>query len=305
MATSDECAVVSTTTLPISDFGFDPDAGIIRLEVLATTSGRLAFSGQSVLDGHQIFWDRLNAEGGVGGKYQVELVVRDNAFNPEQNIAVYNEIKDQVLAFSSMLGTPSTATIFEDADQQDILVMAGSQASQWSMARNVVLNLATNTFFAQFANAPFWAMEIADPPVITAATRVGIIHQADDYGQDCKDGYDFAHANLGFRAVYTAIHAPFDTEFSAQVGGARAAGVDILFVCSTPTALGPIIGTAAAIQYFPTILGSSASYVDGLAAALGGGDPAAGVGLFNVFPYYNLGTTTPWEASVPGIVTMR
>jgi ABC-type branched-subunit amino acid transport system substrate-binding protein len=291
--------------MPTGDFGFDAETGTIKLGVLASTTGPIADIGQTLLAGHQAYWAFVNSQGGVLGTYPVELVVRDNAYNPEQNVTVYNEIKDEVLAISSALGTPTTATIFEDAAANDILVAAGSLASQWALTDNVILNLGANTYFAQFANAPYWAMEIADPPVITADSVVGIVYQADDYGADCKNGYDFAQQNLAFNAAYEATYAATDTDFSAQIGGAQAAGVDVLFVCTLPTALATMAGTAAALQYFPALFGSSPSYINVLNAALGGGDAAAGAALFNTFPFYNLGTSAEWEEDLPGMNLMR
>jgi ABC-type branched-subunit amino acid transport system substrate-binding protein len=289
----------------VFDFGFDEATGTIKIGALAAITGPIPGIGASVLAGHQVYWDKVNANGGIAGIYPVELVVRDNAYNPETNVVVYNEIKDEVLGFSTALGTPTTATIFEDAAAASIIVAAGSLASQWALTSNVPLNLGANTYFAQFANAPYWAMEVADPAVITADSVVGIVYQADDYGQDCKNGYDFGQENTGFNAAYEATYAPTDTDFSGQIGGAAAAGVDVLFVCALPTALATMLGTAAAIEYSPAVLGSSPSYNPALPGALGGGDEAAGLALFGSFPYYGLGAGPTFEDDTSGMADLR
>lgn len=298
-----------TTEAPMAplafDVGFDEATGTINLGVLAAITGPIAGIGQSVLAGHKVYWNSLNANGGVAGMYPVNLVVKDNAYNPETNVLVYNEVKDEVLAFSSVLGTPPTATIYEDAATQNILVAAGSLASQWALTDNVVLNLASGHYFAQFANASYWAMNIADPPVMTADSVVGLIYQADDYGQDCKNGYEFGQANTGFNAAYEATYAAGDADFSAQIAGAQAAGVDVLFVCTVPPSLGPMLGTAAALTYSPTVFGSSPSYNPVLPGALGGGDEAAGLALFGSFPYYGLGAGPTWEDDTNGMAALR
>jgi len=287
------------------DVGFDEATGTIKVGALAAITGPIAGIGASLLGGHQVYWAGVNANGGIAGVYPIDVVVRDNAYNPETNVIVYNEIKDEVLGFSSAIGTPTTATIFEDAAAANIIVAAGSLASQWALTSNVVLNLASGTYFAQFANAAYWAMEVADPAVITADSVVGIIYPADDYGQDCKNGYDFGQENQGFNAAYEATYAPTDTDFSGQIGGAAAAGVDVLFVCTTPTPLATMLGTAAAIEYSPAVLGSSPSYNPVLPGALGGGDEAAGLALFSSFPYYGLGAGPSFEDETPGMADLR
>ncbi len=297
----------TTTTGPMGDMlaydvGFDPETGTIKLGALAALTGPIPGIGASVLNGHRVYWEEVNANGGIAGMYPVEVVIRDNAYNPETNVVVYNEIKDDVLAISTALGTPTTATIFEDAAAENILVAAGSLASQWALTSNVVLNLGANTYFAQFANAPYWAM---NEGIITEDSVVGIIYQGDDYGQDCKNGYDFGQANTGFNDAYEATYAATDTDFSAQIGGAAAAGVDVLFVCALPSALATMLGTANAIEYFPTVLGSSPSYNVVLPSALGGGDEAAGLALFGAFPYYALGAGPEFEDDTPGMNQLK
>lgn len=289
----------------VFDVGFDEATGTIKVGALAAITGPIAGIGAALLDGHKVYWEKVNANGGVAGIYPIEVVVRDNAYNPETNVIVYNEIKDEVLGFSSAIGTPTTASIYEDAAADNILVAAGSLASQWALTSNVVLNLGAGTYFAQFANAAYWAMNMADPAVITADSVVGIIYQADDYGQDCKNGYDFGQENTGFNAGYEATYASADTDFSAQIGGAQAAGVDVLFICALPTALAGMLGTAAAIGYAPAVLGSSPSYNPVLPSALGGGDEAAGLALFSSFPYYGLGAGPTFEDETPGMAALR
>ncbi len=289
----------------VFDVGFDEATGTIKLGALAALTGPIPGIGASLLNGHKVYWDKVNANGGIAGMYPVELVVKDNAYNPETNVVVYNEVKDEVLGFSSAIGTPTTATIYEDAAADNILVAAGSLASQWALTSNVVLNLGANTYFAQFANAPYWAMNVADPAIITADSVVGIVYQGDDYGQDCKNGYDFGQANTGFNAAYEATYAATDTDFSGQIGGAAAAGVTVLFVCALPTALATMLGTAAAIEYSPTVFGSSPSYNPVLPGALGGGDEAAGLALFGSFPYYGLGAGPAFEDDTTGMAELR
>lgn len=287
------------------DVGFDEATGTISLGALAAVTGPIPDIGNSVLHGHQVYWDSVNAAGGIGGMYPVEIVVRDNEYNPETNVVAYNEIKDDVLAFSSSLGSPTTASIQQASADEGIVVAAGSLASQWALTENIVLNLGANTYFAQFADGLYWASELADPAIITGDSVIGIIYQGDDYGQDCKNGYDFGLENTGLTSSYEATYAATDTDFSAQIGGAQAAGVDVLFVCTLPTALAGMLGTAAAIQYAPVVFGSSPSYNPALPAALGGGDEATGLGLFSSFPYYGLGSGPEYEDDTPGMEALR
>jgi ABC-type branched-subunit amino acid transport system substrate-binding protein len=297
--------VTTTTTAPPVRTGVGVQDGTIRLGVLAAITGPIPELGQSVLNGHEVWWTYVNEElGGVGGRYPVELVIEDNQYNPEINVTAFNGIKDGVLGVSSTLGTPITASIQQDAAAQSILVGAGSMASFWSLTPNVVLNLASNTYLAQFANGPYWAMQVADPPLMTAETRVGIISQADDYGQDCLKGYELALQNLGFQDASRQTYLPTDTDFSAQMSAFRAAGAEVVFVCALPSALARMIGTNAALGYNPVMFGSSPTYNVVLPAILGGGGGEQ-AGLPAFANYYQLGTGPAFEEDTPGMQLLR
>ncbi|MGH9052063.1 MAG: ABC transporter substrate-binding protein [Acidimicrobiia bacterium] len=296
---------VSTTSVPPVRTGVGVQDGTIRLGVLAAITGPIPDIGQSVLNGHEVWWAYVNEElGGVGGRYPVELVIEDNQYNPEINVTAYNEIKDGVLGFSSTLGTPTTASIQQDAAAESILVAAGSMASFWSQTQNVVLNLASNTYLAQFANGPYWAMEVADPPLMTAETPVGVISQADDYGQDCLKGYELALQNLGFQDASRQTYQPTDEDFSAQMSAFQAAGVEVVFVCALPSALARMIGTNDVLGYRPVIFGSSPTYHVVLPTILGGGGGEQ-AGLPAFANYYQLGTGPAFEEETPGMELLR
>ena len=82
--------------------------------------------------------------------------------------------------------------------------------------------------------------------------------------------------------------------------------MDVLFLCTLPTALATMAGTALALQYSPTLFGSSPSYINVLLGALGGeGGPEAGAAAFNSFPYYHLGNGPTWESEEAGMAQMR
>lgn len=285
--------------------GFDPDTGTIRLGVLTATTGPMVDQGRSRLSGHEAYWGRVNDAGGVAGQFPVELVIRDHSGAPEQNIAMYEEIRDDVLAISSTLGGRFVEAIHEDASDRNLLISAGSKESYWALTNNVVLNAATDTYFSELANAVYWARNVAGPPAITDASKVGIIYQSDDYGEDCKAGYDLAMSSEGLVGAFEATYAPGDSDFSSQIDGARAANVDVLFLCTVPAVLAPMVGTMAASMYFPKLIGSSASYDPTLLSALGGGDADAGAALFNMFPYFSLGTTPSWESENSTMGQMR
>lgn len=289
------------------EFGFDPQSGTISLGVLAATTGAGAtVAGIPVLNGHKLYWASVNAAGGVCGRFPVQLVVRDHGFLPGDALDQFQLIKDEVLAFSSSVGSPNVTPLVGPAEAEGIVVQAGSLLAERALSPNIPLNLAGNTYFAQFANGPFWAIHVANPPVITAASRVGVIYQDDPYGRECLAGYDFAHRNLGFNDAYRAGYDLLEpATVPPTVVGAQAAAVDVLFVCGLFPELATMLFVAFGRGYSPAVFGSSPTYNPLLAFAFGGGNEAVGIGFLSSFPYYNLGTFTPFEDDAPAMAEFR
>ncbi|TDI39210.1 MAG: hypothetical protein E2O99_00310, partial [Acidobacteria bacterium] len=51
----------------VFDVGFDEATGTIKVGALAAITGPIAGIGASLLDGHKVYWEKVNANGGVAG----------------------------------------------------------------------------------------------------------------------------------------------------------------------------------------------------------------------------------------------
>ncbi|MED5293418.1 MAG: ABC transporter substrate-binding protein, partial [Actinomycetota bacterium] len=78
--------------------GFDGD--IIRLGVIANLSGPGSSLDRTRLTGVTAYWSDINASGGVGGRYAVELEILDHGGNPEVAEGLVPELLDGVVALT-------------------------------------------------------------------------------------------------------------------------------------------------------------------------------------------------------------
>ncbi|HET8930255.1 MAG TPA: hypothetical protein VFN21_06325, partial [Acidimicrobiales bacterium] len=88
--------------------GFDPAKKTITLGVLTPTSTTAKLISDPLTAGNKAFYDQLNAEGGIDGKYKVNLEVKDNKYGSGDNTATaaaYGQMKGDVAAFQQVLGT--------------------------------------------------------------------------------------------------------------------------------------------------------------------------------------------------------
>ena len=62
--------------------GFDPDAKTITVGNIIALSGPISATAQEQLQGQQAWYDKVNAEGGVAGEYQIEMVTATTSTTP-------------------------------------------------------------------------------------------------------------------------------------------------------------------------------------------------------------------------------
>ena len=235
----------------------------ITLGEISVLTGPVAVIGKPLTKGHEVYWQYVNEVlGGVGQKlpkeerYKVELITLDSQYRPDIQVQQYNAMKDKVLMIDQSLGTAHTNAILPQINEDKILTAAATLASDWPKQKYVVATGAP--YPAQFINAAQYLKDKGITP------KAGIIYQDDDYGLDGVKGLEFAAKEFGFQIIARATYKTTDTSYAAPVTAMKTAGADYVFLASTPTATGNILGTAAALAYAPQFIGLSPSWAGAL-----------------------------------------
>jgi len=236
---------------------------VIKLGEITPLTGEVAVIGKPLTRGHEVYFQYVNEVlGGVGQKlpkeerYKVELITVDSQYRPDVQVQQYNAIKDKVLMIAQSLGTPQTKAILGQINEDKILTAAATLASDWPREKYVVATGAP--YPAQFVNAAQYLKDKGITP------KAGLIYQDDDYGLDGLKGLEYAAKQFGFQIVAKATYKTTDTALGAQVTAMRTAGADYVFLTTTPSATGRILGAAAALNYTPQWIGNSPSWIGAL-----------------------------------------
>jgi ABC-type branched-subunit amino acid transport system substrate-binding protein len=236
---------------------------VIKLGEITPLTGEVAVIGKPLTRGHEVYFQYVNEVlGGVGQKlpkeerYKVELITLDSQYRPDVQVQQYNALKDKVLMIAQSLGTAHTKAILGQINEDKILTAAATLASDWPKEKYVVATGAP--YPAQFINAAQYLKDKGITP------KAGLIYQDDDYGLDGLKGLEFAAKQFGFQIVAKATYKTTDTAFAAQVTAMRTAGADYVFLTTTPSATGRILGAAAALSYTPQWIGNSPSWIGAL-----------------------------------------
>ncbi|MBB4910464.1 ABC transporter substrate-binding protein [Actinophytocola algeriensis] len=275
---------------PGNTAGFDGKT--IKLGVLTPLSGTVAVIGQPLTAGNEVWFEALNAKGGVAGKYKVELVQEDTQYKTDIAVQKYNKIKSDVVAFTQVLGTAPTLAVLPQLKTDKILAAPASLDALWVREENLLP--VGGPYQVQAINAMEYHFTDGGG---TTSDRICTMIQDDVYGEAGQQGIDFAAEKYGFTVTNTQKFKVGTENYAGQIGALAGAGCQVVFLVATPSDAAKIWGTAAQARFAPQWFGQSPSYTGALAKSA-------------VAPYMQqsvliVSEGTEWgDNSVPGMTQM-
>lgn len=236
--------------------GFDGET--ITVGVNSALTGPLAVIGQPLTAGNEVWFDHVNAQGGIAGEYPVEIDRADSRYDAATGVQQYNRQKDDVVMFAQLLGTPVTTAVLPQLEADEYVASPASLDSLWVREQN--LAPLGGPYQIQAINAMDYYLRTEGEPNSVVCS----LAQDDVYGAAGLEGVEFAARQMGFEVAATPSFRAGDQDFTAQIGELRKAGCEAVFLTATPTDAGNILGTAAEAGFAPRWIGPSPIWVDEL-----------------------------------------
>lgn len=284
--------------------GGNPDNGCIYLGVLTDESGPFAGASGGLYGGQSLFWATVNAEGGIGGHFDVVLpadLKKDTAYQPEKLVADYNTIAEDVAAIAQSLGTPQTVAVLPDYVRDSTIAAPMSWWSGWAFVDNVI-EFGTGYCF-EAMNAIDWATQ-ALPAAGRDFATIGILEFPSDYGFDYAEGVKYAAAangqTIAWEEVVIPVSAGGDPAQTEAVAKIVAEPTDVVILVTGPSETAAIVGGAAQQlgANVPVFIGAAPSWNSALLASSAA--PAFELGI-----YYQSSFVGGWDYDSPGHEKMR
>lgn len=248
-------ASVDANAEVITGPGFDGKT--IKLGVLGVTSGPLAEPASTLLNGAQAYYDQLNANGGVAGKYPVELVVRDTAYDPAKVIQEYNSTKGSVAAYTQIFGTAMVKAIVPDLNADKIInVPASADGTLVKEPSVIIVNTPTEILGV---NAIEYA--IAQPGKKKA--RVCYVAMEGALGVSVKDAINLANADLGAN-LGVQLTVPVEGDYTPQIQELRRDNCEIVMTKGSGVVLTKLLSQAVQVDFAPQWLAETGDFTPSL-----------------------------------------
>jgi ABC-type branched-subunit amino acid transport system substrate-binding protein len=241
---------------PKKTTGFDGTT--IKVGVLTPLTGPVAVIGEPLTAGNEVYFEAVNKKGGIAGKYKVEIEQADTQYKPDRTVQQYNRLKQNVVAFTQVLGTAPTLAVLPQLNKDKIVAAPASLDAFW--VREESLLPIGGPYQIQAINALDYYVNKADGKGKNICSMI----QDDAYGEAGQQGVDFAAEKLGFEVAETQKFTVGTKDVAGQVSRLRSAKCDAVFLVATPTDAGTIWGTAAQMKFAPRWIGQSPAWIDEL-----------------------------------------
>ena len=261
-----------------------PAGGAIKIGGSGPLTGGAAVYGQAVKNAAEIAVAEINAKGGQ----QFELQFEDDAHDPEKAVNAYGVLKDGGMQVSLATVTSSPGAAVAPSYQEDQIFAITPSGSS-----TAVIFADPDNQTGAYGNV--FQMCFTDPNQGSASatyikehealgTQVAIIYKNDDnYSKGIRDTFVATAQEIGLAVVSEGTFDDSNAQdFTVQLGQAKDAGADIVFlpIYYDPASL--ILTQANQMGYAPSFFG-----VDGMDGipTLEGFDTSLAEGVFLLTPF--------------------
>lgn len=199
----------------------------VKIGTVGVMSGPLSFIGTPYFAGMQAYIQDVNEQGGVHGR-QVELIMKDDEFDPSKSIEVMEDLiyDEEVFAIIGHLGTPGVVATADMVQEEGIpSVYFGAGAVELTELGENFFPVQPNYVYEGALKAQY-AIEEFD------ADTIAVVYSDDDTGNDGLRGVKEGLEVLGREDALVAelSFGAGDTDFTVQAQRVQEADPDLIIV---------------------------------------------------------------------------
>ncbi|SNS14128.1 ABC-type branched-chain amino acid transport system, substrate-binding protein [Actinomadura meyerae] len=225
----------------------------IRVGAATDLTGVYAPLGKSLTQAQQMYFEQVNAQGGICGR-KIELVVRDHGYDVQKAVAGYSEMQSSVIGLAQFVGSPMVTALKQRITSDKMFVIPNAWAT--TLLGNKYIQVTGTTYDVDMINAlDFLTKEKG----IKKGDKIGHVYFEGDYGESALAGSKYAAGELGLTIVEQKIKAT-DNDMTAQVSALKEAGVAAILMSAGPKQSASLAGVARAKGIMAPIVASNSGF---------------------------------------------
>lgn len=244
-------------------------------------TGSLAELGAATSLGGKIYFDQVNAQGGVNGA-RLKLVVRDDGYKVDETVRQVRELidKDKAQVLFEIVGAGNVGALIK----QNILADAGIALVGARTGADSLRNPVNAHVFNTRASYRFEAAKIVRQIKQVGISEIGVLYQDDPFGAEGLAAVKDALAANGVKLSVTASYPKNTTAIEPASKTIQAANPQALIMVANTTAAAAFIKHFRGAGGYGMIFALSAVYEKEL-VRLVGKPMAQGIGIAAATPY--------------------
>ncbi len=221
----------------------------VTIGITNPLSGPAALWGMTGV-GAKTWADYINDKGGVHGR-KINVILRDDGYNPSRALANLTEMKGKVFAVAALLGTAIVNTTKDFfAENKVPLITAYGDVRIWEKYPKDKLRWVFVSYPDYKDEGEFLTGHAVKN---LGAKKISVFYQNDDYGKMGLEGVKLALSKLSGRVSLGAT-IPYDVTERAMATHAqklKEGGADVLVIYASPTHGPLILKEMAKLDYRP------------------------------------------------------
>lgn len=255
-------------------------AGTLVVGQVAPYSGPLAPTGSHIGAGAQLYFDRINAMGGIHGE-KIRLVTKDDGYKVAETLKLTRALIKEAdpIALVGLVGTGNVMALVQEGVLKDAdIPVVGIRSGALSLVSPVVPHL-----FHTRASYAAEVEKIVQQLATTGIKRVAILFQDDPFGQDGLAGAETSLERHKLQLVAKAGYEKNTTRVEAAVKAIAEARPQAVIMVSNTAASAEFVRQSRAQGNDAQLLAISVTDGPQLVQKIGK-EVAHGLGLVQVVP---------------------
>ena len=230
-------------------------------------SGPFAAFGAPAIKAAQLYFDEVNAGGGVHGR-KIKFIVEDHGYQVPKSVQAVNKLvnRDKVFAMLLSLGTPMNIASFKVLERKDIPnVFPLSAARQMVDGDNRLRFTSTASYYDSMRAGVGYMADNEGASVVCS------MYIPSDFGKENQQAaVDEAKAR-GLEYAAETTHTPDETDYAGSDSKLKNAGCNLVTIALSVRGTISAVATAKKLGWTDVkFLGSSASFHTAIAKVPGG-----------------------------------